>query len=111
MCVAKLKVRYAGAQKSVSFSKLVEIKDEAIFEISKPPAPAKPSSSALANANAAVEPPAEEKTPIQKIAEIVGEIDMKAAGVSFDGKCLPKDSEIFKVGCDSKFLDEAAKFD
>lgn len=90
-----------------SFSKEQSCTEGCEWVIPKPPAPPKPSSSALANAAAAVAAPPPDKTPIQTLNEAANKIDIKAAGMHFNGACLEKNDikEIKTVSCNAKFRD------
>lgn len=111
--VAKMSVKYAGAQQKTTFSTAKSVSDVTEFVVPKPPAPPKPSSSALANAAAKVTPPPKDKTPIQLATDAANKIDIKEAGISFDGTCLGKDEykEIKSISCNAKFMDVLSHYD
>lgn len=85
----------------------------ASWEIPKPPAPKKPSSSALANASADVKSPPADPAPADKMMKDVEKIDIEEAGKHFDGNCLDKKQlkEIEEIGCKARFMDILQNFD
>lgn len=72
--------------------------------VPKPPAPKKPDSSALAAA-AAVIPTTPPITPLQFAMDEAAKINIKDAGVHFNGECLPSKNvkEIKSVSCKMNF--------
>lgn len=96
-----------------TFSTAQSVSELTEFEVPKPPAPPKPSSSALANAASAVAAPTPDQTPVAAANDAASKINIKAASIGFNGKCLEKDDQdsIKSVSCNAKFMALLTHFD